>query len=66
MTTSNHRPHIFRASEPGLPKFPFDNKIEDDYTDFEICPSCKIRFSEHSQRQIVRCALTELRGDKKN
>ncbi len=66
MKTSSH-PKIFRASERfPPPKFPFDDKIEDDWTDYEICPSCNIRFSEHSSRQIVKCALAELRGEKKN
>ena len=63
----SNRPHIFRASnDPIPPKFPFDNNVDDDWADYEICPSCNIRFSEHSQRQIVRCALAELRGEKKN
>ena len=63
---SNH-PHIFRASDVSrLPKFPFDNKVEDDWADYEICPSCNIRFSDHSPRQIVKCAIAELRGEKKN
>ena len=62
--TSNH-PIIFRGSNvPGPPKFPFDDKIEDDWTDNKICPSCNIPFSEHDNRQIVRCALAELRGEK--
>ena len=64
MKTSN-RPQIFRASEEPPPNLPFDNKIEDDWSDYEICPSCNIRFSEHNPRQIVRCALAELRGGKK-
>lgn len=64
MTTSS-RPNIFRASDAlKQPKFPFDDKVEDDWSDFEICPSCNIRFSEHNPRQIVRCALAELRGGK--
>jgi len=61
----NNFPKIYRASD-GVPppKFPFDDKVEDDWSDFEICPSCNIRFSEHSPRKIVRCALAELRGGK--
>ena len=62
---ASNRPQIFRASDVAPPKFPFDDKVEDDWSDFEICPSCNIRFSEHSPRQIVRCALAELRGGKK-
>lgn len=64
--TADHSPHIFRASNPGAPKFPLDNKIVDDWTDNKICPSCKKLFSNHNDRQIVACALKELRGDKKN
>ncbi len=60
-------PKIFRASDVlNEPKFPFDNKIEDDWTINEICPSCNKQFSEHSDREIVKCALAELRGEKKN
>ena len=63
---SNH-PQIFRASDaPAPPKFSYDNKIENDWTDEEICSSCNKPFSEHNDRQIVKCALAELRGDKKN
>jgi len=62
--TSN-RPIIFRASDdPGPPKFPFDGKVGNDWTDDETCPSCNTPFSEHSDRQIIRCALAELRGEK--
>jgi len=66
MTKSNSLPHIFRASNPGPPKFPFDNSVDDNFTDDEICTSCKKPFSNHNDRQIVACALKELRGDKKN
>lgn len=63
MKTSN-RPQIFRASEEPPPNLPFDNKIEDDWTDDEICPSCHKPFSEHNDRQLVKCALAELQGRK--
>ncbi len=63
---ASNRPQIFRASEEPPPNVPFDNKIEDDWTDNKICPSCKKLFSNHNDRQIVACALKELRGDKKN
>lgn len=66
MKTSN-LPKIFRASDAlEQPNFPFDNKIEDDWTDNEICPSCNKPFADHNDRQIVKCALAELRGDRKN
>lgn len=61
----SNRPIIFRASDTlKQPKFPFDDKVEDDWTDDKICPSCNTPFSEHSDRQIIRCALAELRGEK--
>lgn len=61
----SNRPIIFRASNDlGPPKFPFDSKVGDDWTDDKICPSCNKPFSEHSDRQIIRCALAELRGEK--
>lgn len=64
MTTSS-RPNIFRASDAlKQPKFPFDNNVEDDWTNNKICPSCHKPFSEHNDRQIVKCALAELQGRK--
>ena len=63
---TDHPPTIFRASDlPRPPKFPLDNKIEDDWTDNGICSSCDKPFSEHNDRQIVACALKELRGEKR-
>jgi len=63
---SNH-PKIFRASDVlKEPKLPFDNKVNDDWIDNEICPSCKKSFADHNPRQIIRCALAELRGEKKS
>jgi len=59
-------PIIFRASDaPEPPKFPYDN-IQDNCTSEEICSSCKKPFSDHNPRQIVKCALAELRGEKKS
>jgi len=63
---SNH-PKIFRASDVlNEPKLPFDNKVNDDSICNEICSSCNKPFSDHSPRQIVKCAIAELRGEKKN
>ena len=62
--TSN-RPQIFRASDaPEPPKLPLDNKVNDDWTDNEICPSCKKSFADHNPRKIVKCALAQLQGRK--
>jgi len=62
--TSN-RPVIFRASDNPYPKFPFDNKfIYDDSKEHDDCPYCKQPYSEHNDREIVKCALAELRGEK--
>ena len=46
------------------PNFPFDFDNEDDWTDDKLCPVCKIRLDEHSTKQIVECALIEIRYPK--
>jgi hypothetical protein len=48
------------------PLFPFDNddRLDNSWIDKENCPCCKIPFSEHTNNQIVRCALIELKGGK--
>ncbi len=35
----------------------------DDWTDESLCVSCGLRFDEHSTKDIVQCALNELRGE---
>ena len=44
----------------------FDDRSTDEADVNEKCPSCKSPFSEHTNSQIVKCALTELEGGKKN
>ena len=42
------------------PNFPFeDPKYIDDSINTEICPSCNLSFSEHTNHEIVKCALDE-------
>ncbi len=48
------------------PKLPFDNKLNDDWTDDGVCTSCRKPLSDHSPKKIVKCALAELRGERKN
>ncbi len=49
------------ASNPH-PNFSFDISSTDEGDVNEQCPSCKIPFSEHTNNQLVKCALTELKG----
>lgn len=44
----------------------FDSDVRNDNTveDKEICPCCKLPFSEHTNNQLVKCALIELEGGK--
>jgi len=63
---TNHHPQIFRASDDsGLPKFPFDISIDDDYSGDELCPSCLKPFVDHNDRQLVYCALKRVRVKKR-
>ncbi|MHB8546602.1 MAG: hypothetical protein ACYDAJ_07545 [Nitrosotalea sp.] len=42
----------------------FDSDVrKEDLCDNEICPNCKLPFSEHTNNQIVKCALEELGGE---
>lgn len=66
---SKPNPHIFRASDSfsdnpnPRPKFPFDNKPTDDYSedDYE-CGFCHGMISDHTTRQIVQCSINILKG----
>ena len=59
---SNH-PKIFRASERfPPPKFPFDDKIKDDWSGDEPCPTCNKPLGEHTIREGIRCAYNALKG----
>ena len=43
------------------PKFPFDDRPEDDsYEPEEDCPVCSESMVEHSNKQLVDCALKEV------
>lgn len=45
--------------------FSFDDSRSTDEGDVnEKCPSCNIVFSEHTNNQLVKCALIELEGGK--
>jgi len=46
------------------PLFPFDNddRYDNSWIDDEECPCCKLPYSEHGNNQIVKCALSELKG----
>lgn len=46
------------------PNFPFDDRSEDDWTEDKSCPVCTIPLEEHSTKQIVECAIMELRYPK--
>ncbi len=43
------------------PRFPFDDRLEDDWTEDKSCPVCTIPLDEHSTKQIAECALIEVR-----
>lgn len=47
------------------PTFSFDICSTDEGDVREPCPCCKLPFSEHTNSQLVKCALTELKGGKK-
>jgi len=57
--TSNH-PTIFRASDdPVQPKFPLDNKTENEIIDDEDdCIICGKLLLEHSEDEANQCYLT--------
>ena len=61
MTSS--QPKIFRASDNPRPKFPFDDDPIDVPEEDYKCVVCGNMMSEHSTREIVRCALNEVRGE---
>ena len=44
------------------PRFPFDDRPEDDWSgDEDECSICSLKFSEHSVKQLVDCALMEVK-----
>jgi len=60
---SSSEPSIF-DQEP-KPKFPFDDRPIADYDEGDDkCPVCTILLSVHSLKQIVECALMEIRYPK--
>jgi len=62
MTSS---PQDFFPDDPtGTPKKP--EKFPEDYEDNleEDCPSCGEQLGVHTTREIVECALREVRGDR--
>ena len=61
---TNRFPSIFRASN-NPPEFPLSNFFEDDFSGDEQCPYCNEPYSEHTMRQLVRCGLYSVRGEKK-
>jgi len=52
-------PDVDPKQKPSRPE-PIDY---DDWTDETLCFSCGLRFDEHSTKDIVQCALNELRGE---
>jgi hypothetical protein len=40
----------------------FDDKNTEEENVNERCPWCNVPFSEHSTKQLVKCALSELKG----
>ena len=44
------------------PTFSLDDRSTDEGDVNERCPNCNIPFSEHTNNQLVKCALTELEG----
>ena len=52
---------IFRASL--VPKFPFDEdyRYEEDWSE-DGCSNCGEPLQEHTQRQLIRCALERVGG----
>ena len=58
---ANHHPQIFSATAaaPETPKFPFDNKTEDDLIDDEDdCIICGKLLLEHSEEDANQCYST--------
>ncbi len=51
-----------RKRPPSRPD-PADYRDEDDGTDDEDCLSCGKLFEIHTTRDIIQCALNELRGE---
>jgi hypothetical protein len=64
--TSNQEPFfpdIDPRRRPSKPERPlYDDSFEEDYS----CPTCAILISDHSTKQIVECALAEVRGGAAN
>ena len=60
---NNRRPSIFRASEVPA-NFPFDISIDDDYSGDQECPACLKPLADHTDRQLVNCALKRVRNEK--
>ena len=46
------------------PTFLSDFRSTDEGDINEKCPCCKTPFSEHTNNQLVKCALDELKGGK--
>jgi len=46
------------------PRFPFDDRLEDDWTEDKSCPVCSVKFDEHSTSQLVECAMMEVKYPK--
>ena len=60
----SNRTKFFGSEDNPKPKFPFDDDpIENPDAD-EACAICKMMISNHSVRELVSCALNELRGVK--
>jgi len=43
-------------STPGV--FPFDDELryENDWSDEEVCPCCKLQYSKHNPAEAIACA----------
>jgi len=57
----SNQPDFFPDSEPEKPDF--EPEISPDFDD-EPCPICSIKFGDHSAKQIVECALMQIRHPK--
>ena len=55
---------FFRSEDNPRPKFPFDDDPIDEPEADCACTVCKMMMSNHSMRELVSCALNELRGVK--
>jgi len=56
--SNNFFPDIDPKHKPSRP----EPDYYDDWTDESLCLSCGLSFNEHSTKQIVQCALNEIRG----